>query len=193
MGRDSGFYGGGAHTIARCTACQYGPYKCGRPAGAPYHQARGFGVTGGAQPGSQRTPGCSIELKPISRMRPDWEWDSATYQKKQRDFICGLEPCCDQRGWEAEMSKFNKNLRRYRLPKGHTCHGCVLPSGTIEDGIHLLVRLHPRRGARIVLTEYTRLRNIAGHLCAHNLRKLLKESTGWLKLGGRFISSLCVS
>lgn len=86
------------------------------------------------------------------------------------------------------MSSFNANLSRYRLPKDHSCGGCVLPKGTVEDGVHLLMRLHPGRGASKILSEYQHLRELTGDICPHNLRKVLKESTGWLKLGGRYVS-----
>lgn len=84
------------------------------------------------------------------------------------------------------MSQFNRNLRRYHLPQ-HACDGCVMPEGVIEDGLHLLARIHPGKGSRRIIEEYNCLRNMTHDICPHNLRKFLKECTGWLKLGGRFI------
>ncbi|CAB3242517.1 unnamed protein product [Arctia plantaginis] len=46
----------------------------------------------------------------------------------------------------------------------------------------MTARLHPGRSARLVISEYHRLRNLTLDICPHNL-----ESTGWLKLGGPFI------
>ncbi|CAB3229485.1 unnamed protein product [Arctia plantaginis] len=57
--------------------------------------------------GAQRRPsggaGCSVDLEPIKRMTPDWEWTTALYRRKQREYIDKLEPCCSDKGWGAPM------------------------------------------------------------------------------------------
>ncbi|CAB3241880.1 unnamed protein product [Arctia plantaginis] len=182
-----GFSGRGAHIVARCPHCAWERRKCRRRPNPAHHEAGGFCGSGGAQ---RRPPGGTrrtVDLESVKKMTPDWEWTTAIYRRKQREFVDQLEPCCSDRGWGAPMSKFNSNLKRYRLPKNHKCERCVLPSGTIEEGLHMAARMHPGRRARLILSEYNRLRELAPSLCPHNLRKLLKESTGWLKLGGPFI------
>ncbi|CAB3252759.1 unnamed protein product [Arctia plantaginis] len=135
--------------------------------GAAYHEVRGFSRSGGTERKSCSGSGRAINLALIKKMTPDWEWTPGLYRNKQRELLSNMPHCCEDRGWGAAMSEFNSNLKRYRLPRGHRCTGCDLPAGTIEEGLHM--------------TGY-RLRDLAPNISPHNLRKLLKESTGWLKL-----------
>ncbi|CAB3229527.1 unnamed protein product [Arctia plantaginis] len=155
--------GRGAHIIARCPHCAWasGRRKCRRRPNPAHHEAGGFSGGGGAQRRPSGGAGRAIDLESIKRMIPDWEWTTALYRRKQKELVSQFEPCCSDRGWEAPMSKFNSNLRRYRLPKSHECEGCALPRGTIEEGLHMAARMHPGRRARLI--------------------------PSWLKLGGPFI------
>lgn len=128
-----------------------------------------------------------MNLVPPETMDPDWEWTPALLRHKQRSLVGAMNYCCGEKGWGAAILKYNKTLLRYRLPKDHAeCEGCRLPSGVLEDGLHVLARMHPGRGGRAIVAEYDRLTSSFPSLCVHQVRKLLKETTGWLKLGGRF-------
>lgn len=122
---------------------------------------------------------------------PDWDYTPGKLRSYIEERASKVEHCsCGQPGWEAPYGKLNENLRRYRIREHKECDGCRLlkgREGLLEDGLHLLMRLSPRRHARSIGWLYDLLRAATPNdLCQCQLRNLLKGISGEAKRGGRF-------
>ena len=95
---------------------------------------------------------------------------------------------CGQKGWGLPVSKFLLNLRKYRLLKHKRCAGCVLPSGTLEEHIHIVIRTLPERAGWALLNQYIDVKTRWPEACRHGVNQLFRKRTGLLKMGGRKIS-----
>lgn len=122
---------------------------------------------------------------------PDWEYTPGRLRGYIEDIAANVESCgCGQPGWEAPYGKLNEKLRRYRIQDHRECDGCRLlngRTGLLEGGLHLLMRLSPRKHAKAMGWLYELLRGATPHdLCRCQLRGLLKGISGEAKRGGRF-------
>lgn len=121
-------------------------------------------------------------------MRPDWTWDWVSFVQEVRALVSLASCSCGEGGFNAPIGNFNSSLRKYRTPAGHHCRFCdSMGQGLLEEGLHLMCRLGGRSVGASIVTWYNHLRTIASHLCIHDLKKLLKEVTGLLKMGGYYI------
>ena len=142
---------GGWHDWERCRAIpREGPGNHGGSG-----RARGAGEAagvGGRMGGAERT---RTELKlnwgRVPEIYPEDALNIRLFNKKMKaeeeklneKFGPILDCGCGQRGWRLPVPDFSKNLRKYRLPKHKRCVGYVLPSGTREEHIHIVIRTLP--------------------------------------------------
>ncbi|KAL4721586.1 hypothetical protein ACJJTC_018547 [Scirpophaga incertulas] len=135
--------------------------------------------------GQERRPSQGRRRR-LREIRGDWQYAGTTWASIAKEI--NPESCnCGVSGWEMPYGNFLKNLQRYRLPEDHSCPGCMLPVGVLEDGIHLLARVLPLGQGKNVVSVYNILRDVWGSFCIHQLRAGLKQLSGEAKRGGRFI------
>lgn len=127
-------------------------------------------------------------------MVPDWEWSKARFVDfvkgtTERIKIDGKCECDGSTGWNAGYGKFNLSHCRYHLPSDHKCYWCdLIGKGLLEDGLHILLRGLSRLEGHLMLSYYDLYRKLLPGGCLCQVKKLLKEASGAVKQGGRYIT-----
>lgn len=99
----------------------------------------------------------------------------------------GSDCGCGLRAIKGRYNDFAFSLRRHKMNKGHSCGGCVMGQGALEDGLHVLGRSAQTTGRDFVLREYSALAGLCATFCQHGINKVLKERTAMFKMGGEYI------
>ena len=107
-------------------------------------------------------------------------------EKLKSKFGPELNCGCKQRGWELLVTKYSKKRRKYKLPKHKHYMGCALPTNTLEEHIHIMVRSLPGKAGWFLLQQYLEVRD--RWVCRHGVNQLFRERTGLLKTGDPRIS-----
>lgn len=97
---------------------------------------------------------------------------------------------CGQPGWHLEYDDFLTPLRKHKFKDGHSCRGCVIGSGVMEDNIHLLIQLAPPQMADSFLLRFYSTRKQFPKACRHGIFNLFKSETGLYKMGGMHVHPL---
>lgn len=131
-------------------------------------------------------------------MFPEELWSHAFFSEMRRTKVLALQldlgqnlDCgCGQSAWNLEYDAFLTELRKHKFPAHHSCAGCGLRSGVLEDNIHLLSSLAFPRSVPHYRARYRGMRKEFPYACRHGIMKLLKIETGLYKMGGGRISPI---
>lgn len=132
-----------------------------------------------------------IEWGDVAVISPEDEWSYTLYHARTRasemelrdDVRVGMNCGCGVPGWEMPYDEHWTSLRKYVLPK-HYYSACVMPSGVLEDHVHLLARLAQDRVVHSMVGQYWDIIHRWTNACRHGVASLCKIRTGFLKMGG---------
>ena len=145
--------------------------------------------------GDPRT-GEKVSWGAVPEIYPEDAWSVRLFNRKMKveeeklkeKFGPRLDCGCGQQGWRLPVPDFSKNLRKYRLPKHKRCVGCMLPKGTLEEHVHIVIRTLPKRAGWELLKQYIDVKDKWPNACRHGVNQLFRKRTSLLKMGGPRIS-----
>ncbi|KAL5237612.1 hypothetical protein ACI65C_005022 [Semiaphis heraclei] len=123
----------------------------------------------------------------------DSQWSQDMFDERLKKMVedikdgGGSDCGCGLRAIKGRYNDFAFSLRRHKMNKGHSCGGCVMGQGALEDGLHVLGRSAQTTGRDFVLREYSALAGLCATFCQHGINKVLKERTAMFKMGGEYI------
>lgn len=91
-------------------------------------------------------------------------------------------------GWGGEVPAAHTNMRRFRIRSHAECPGCPLGRGNLEEGLHILMRVCDPNLTKDLWGVVRWVKDKTLGMCRCQLANYLKQMTGIMKRGGRFIT-----
>nr|CAF1136124.1 7734 [Bactrocera jarvisi toti-like virus 1] len=165
----------------------------GRKGGAEEYSQAGRRSSGGwCEPRQGGENGCNLDWGTPAEIKTEEDWSlqeglAAIEQEGSEIGLNGKCNCGGEKGVNAELNEFNVHLQRFRITEHKRCHGCGIGAGTLEDGVHILLRGAHKTARDFISKLYSLAISSKASRCKCLMQKYFKKQSAILKLGGKYI------